>query len=201
MKLQLCRSTSNHLLDLFLDLLNDLLSFLLNSLEATEDISLDLHFVELLRRDSALLENASQPRSLLLNPILTSVNDLIHHLQIVLVLLSSSSREQLCIFYKLTTSVACSNDKPRSEAVEFGVTASGVVEETTSRAICTATGVEEFDKRLFRTSLIVILWLLLVVSAEEFDGGEGSDAVLLCEWSVGSSIGIDIGNDTLKELH
>ena len=78
------------------------------------------------------------------------------------------------------------------------MTASVIVEETTSRTMCTATGVEEFNECLFCTSFVVIFRLLFVVPAKELDGGEGSDAILLCEWPVGSSVGVDVGNDALE---
>ena len=78
------------------------------------------------------------------------------------------------------------------------MTASVIVEETASRAVCTTARVEEFDECLLCTSFIIIFWLLFVVPAKELDGGEGSDAILLCEWPVGSSVGVDVGNDALE---
>ena len=78
------------------------------------------------------------------------------------------------------------------------MTASVIVEETTGRTMCATAGVEEFNECLFCTSFIIIFWLLFVVPAKELDGGEGSNAILLCEWPVGSSVGVDVGNDTLK---
>ena len=138
------------------------------------------------------------PLSLLLNVLLSAVDNLLHHTDIVLVLRAERARKQRRVLDELVARIGGSSREAARERVELRVAADALVEEATGGAVRAAVLVEVLDERLLGALAVIVERLVLVTTREELDRGVALDTVLLGEGLVVLRIGVDVDDEALQ---